>query len=308
MIVSQALPVPARRAFTLIELVVVVAIIGVLMALTLPAVMRARAARDRARCQNNLRQIGLALQQHHAQWGAFPPGTRSKRPGQPYPFLYWSATLLPFLEHAPAWAEVKRSYTAGGDHYPWDKPEHPGMTMVVSSFGCPSDSRMGYSAVSRTGPEAAFTSYLGVEGRDLFRKDGILFVDSRIRTADILDGTSNTLIVGERPPSPDFVHGWWYAGYGQGTGGDGSADALLGVREYNVSVHSINFPCGPGPFSFRAGTFGQQCDLFHFWSPHPSGANFAFADGAVRFLSYDADAILPALASRASGEKVAIPD
>jgi prepilin-type processing-associated H-X9-DG protein len=117
--------------------------------------------------------------------------------------------------------------------------------------------------------------------------------------ADISDGTNTTLAVGERPPSAYLDFGWWYPGWGQGK--DGSADMVLGAQERN----STNRACPPGPYQFLQGKVADPCAMFHFWSLHPGGANFLFADGSARFLSYEADTILPALATRAGGEIVA---
>jgi prepilin-type processing-associated H-X9-DG protein len=113
-------------------------------------------------------------------------------------------------------------------------------------------------------------------------------------------------VAGERPPSADFWYGWWYAGFGQA--GTGSGDMLLGVRERNRGGYIYTYFCAPGPYSFSPGRFDNQCDLFHFWSPHPGGAHFLFGDGSARFLGYAADPILPALATRAGGEVAALPD
>jgi prepilin-type processing-associated H-X9-DG protein len=144
-----------------------------------------------------------------------------------------------------------------------------------------------------------------VSGKNYSTRDGMLFQNSRTRLIDATDGTSNTLLLGERPPSTDFQFGWWYAGVGQR--GSGSGDIILGVREANLQPVTTG-SCPPGNYPFMSGNFNNQCDMFHFWSPHPGGANFAFGDGSVHFLSYSANDILPALASRAGGEPVAIPD
>jgi prepilin-type processing-associated H-X9-DG protein len=86
---------------------------------------------------------------------------------------------------------------------------------------------------------------------------------------------------------------------------DGSADLVLGARERRVGP---SYPwCPKGPYPFKPGRVEDVCDAFHFWSPHAGGANFLLADGSVRLLRYDADAVLPALAARANGE-VASPD
>jgi hypothetical protein len=118
---------------------------------------------------------------------------------------------------------------------------------------------------------------------------------------DVVDGSSNTLLLGERPPSPDFRYGWWYAGVGQRL--TGSADIILGVREQNIMLIS-NGSCPPGAYTFAQGTIDEPCDMFHYWSLHPGGANFLVCDASVRFLPYTADPLMPALATRAGGEAV----
>jgi prepilin-type processing-associated H-X9-DG protein len=80
---------------------------------------------------------------------------------------------------------------------------------------------------------------------------------------------------------------------------------LLGVRTINNGTYGEG--CPDGPFDFQPGSFGNQCDAFHFWSPHSGGANFLLCDGSVRFLKYSANRIIPALASRAGGEAVQVP-
>jgi prepilin-type processing-associated H-X9-DG protein len=150
----------------------------------------------------------------------------------------------------------------------------------------------------------AFTAYLGVEGEDQDEKNGVLYLDSAIRFEEITDGLSRTLMVGERPPSADGYFGWWYAGEGQQR--DGSADMVLGVREICTGTHALG--CRLGPHDFGPGQITNQCDAFHFWSPHlGGGANFLFADGSVHFLSYSAAPIMVALATRAGGEAAEVP-
>ena len=150
----------------------------------------------------------------------------------------------------------------------------------------------------------AVSGYLGVLGTDYLSMNGVLFSGSQVRFADVTDGTSSTLLAGERPPSPDFWLGWWYAS----GAADGSGDTTLGVREMNGGRVQFTSSCPKGPYAFVDGKVDQQCDAFHFWSLHSGGANFAFCDGSVRFLTYSANAVLPALATRAGGEVVTLPE
>lgn len=129
----------------------------------------------------------------------------------------------------------------------------------------------------------------------------MLYAASRTRLTAVADGASNTLLVGERPPSADMVYGWWYAGTGQR--GSGQLDSHLGVAERNY-FGTLYRNCPRGPYSFSAGSLKNDCDAFHFWSPHSGGANFALADGSVRFLPYSAEPVMIPLATRSGGEAV----
>src|SRR5262249_40425790 len=145
--------------------------------------------------------------------------------------------------------------------------------------------------------------YLGNAGINEQSNDGVLFLDSRVRIVDVKDGTSQTLLAGERPPSADFRYGWWYAGIGRDQ--NGSLDHVLGAREINQSIAGAYLRlCPAGPFSFARPDPNDLCAAFHYWSFHPGGANFALVDGSVHFLRYSANNILPALATRAGGEQV----
>jgi prepilin-type processing-associated H-X9-DG protein len=291
-------------AFTLMELLVVIGIVSVVVGLLLPAVQQVRSSAARLQCQNNLKQIGLAFQLYHDLFGTLPPGHRSASQGGPFPLSGWPLSLLPNLEQAALFANAQAAYAI--DPNPFHNPPHTGLTTVVPIYGSPASP--GAYSVERgtvTGTAAAFTCYIGVAGTSCARQDGVLFQDSHIRIAEITDGTSNTLLVGERPPSADWQYGWWYAGIGQAF--TGSADMILGVREPNLLPVTPG-SCPPGIYSFGPGRISNQCDMFHFWSLHPGGANFLLADGSVQFLSYSLAPLLPALATRSGGEAVSPAD
>jgi prepilin-type N-terminal cleavage/methylation domain-containing protein/prepilin-type processing-associated H-X9-DG protein len=284
---------PTRRGLTLVETLVVIALVAVFLALLLPAMQAARAAASRAACANNLRQLGIALHQSHDATGHLPPGT-SDGVRIPFPGMSWRTRLLPYLEQSAMWEQAVAAYTIE-PLYTQKDPPHPS-SKNVPPFACPSDARAGGGG--KWGPgEMAYTSYLGVEGVSLFQTDGCFFANSTVRLADISDGTSATLLVGERP-STARAYGAWYAGGGQA--GDGSADATLGVRER--SLGNFTPGCSFGPYHYQPGRGDDPCASYHFWSYHAGGAHFLFADGSVRFLAYAIDARLPVLATRAGGE------
>ncbi len=287
------------RGFTLIELVVVIAILGVLVGLLIPAVQQVRGAADRARCTNNLRQIGLALQQYHDAYRILPPGVSYKDGSDRHPFMSWHTRLLPYLDQTALWDRALRAYA---QQRVFQAAPHPRDT-VLAVYACPSDGRTLNVGVVNGGFRVALTSYLGVEGTNQFRGDGLLYLDSRVRFANVSDGLSNTLMVGERPPSADLHFGWWYAGWGQNK--DGSADMVLGLLERNFGDRFLG--CPPGPFPYGPGSLTNQCDALHYWSLHRGGANFGFADGSVRFIPYSASSLMPPAATRAGGEASSSP-
>lgn len=285
----------SRSAFTLIELIVVMAIVAVLVGLLLSAVQKVRESASRASCLNNLKQLGIALHQYDHAHGALPAGCSFKGGRDPMLHVSWMTRLLPFIEQEALWT---RSVSAFGQApFFQSAPHRPILGQVLPSFACPSDGR---TSVPRDfdGMRVGLAAYQGVSGIDRSSFDGVLYLDSRVRLIDIGDGTSTTLAVGERPPSADGRLGWWYAGWGQAK--DGSADTHLGVREMNIILRLPD--CGPGPFHFAPSRVADDCAVFHFWSLHPGGANFLFADGAARYMGYGSDPILPALSTRSGGE------
>lgn len=291
-----------QRGFSLLELCVCIAIAGILLALTLSAVQYAREAARRSQCQSNLRGLAMALQHHHDARGAFPAGKWTDKVSNRNKHAFWTVQLLPFLDQKQVYSKARSEFEKQADAL------HPKMHSLaedpVSAFACPSDGRVPGPQTTNGKRVVALTSYVGCLGLDHEWKNGVLFADSQMTLGAITDGASNTIVIGERPPSTDFWYGWWYAGYGQN--GEGSPDGLLGAAELNYSAHYLE-NCGLGPHTFSSGNLNEMCDALHYWSLHPGGANFAFADGSVRLLTYDAAEILPKLATRAGGETVSVP-
>src|SRR5262249_18130300 len=145
----------------------------------------------------------------------------------------------------------------------------------------------------------AFTGYLGVAGSTegtQGKADGILFWTSKVRLTDISDGTSNTLMVGEGPPSAGLYYGWWFAGGGSA---HGVGDVVLGARSV---TYAASLGCSSTYVGLQPGKVSNNCDQAHFWSLHSNGANFLMGDGSVKFVTYSANTILPQASSRSGGE------
>jgi prepilin-type N-terminal cleavage/methylation domain-containing protein/prepilin-type processing-associated H-X9-DG protein len=294
-----------RSAFTLIELLVVIAIIAVLIGLLLPAVQKVREAAARMSCQNNLKQIGLALHNYHDTYQKFPSGFYNSGADGYLLYTTWEVQILPMLEQT-ALAQQTRAWLIANPGNPW-QASNPSIAATVPMFICPSNPRPKVidAGSSGIGAPVSLTSYLGCAGTtsgNPVSADGVLYADSKIRLTDITDGTSNTLLVGERPASTDLQWGWWPAAYG--TSGAGDGDCVLGSRDAALALY-LGAPATN--VGLRPGNLNYQGDAAHWWSAHTGGVNFLFADGSIHFLSYDADSILPQLSTRASGEVVTLP-
>lgn len=273
---------PGRRriGFTLIELLVVIAIIAILIGLLVPAVQQVRSAASRISCADNLHQIATALHDYHDARKRLPYAGASG---------YWMVDILPYLEQSTvannASLAVKRA-------------------AQIPIYLCPADSR---------GPmlwqnQYALHSYPGVAGRDSFDYPDLGIFGYRdaavgLRLTDIRDGTSNTLMLGERPPALDLYWGWYYSV---------SIDVICWVRDNGFDAYYTVGPGGTGtgpacplPAYFGPGTLQNDCSFNHFWSFHEGGANFAMADASVRFIQYSAatTAMLP-LSTYNSGDVV----
>jgi prepilin-type processing-associated H-X9-DG protein/prepilin-type N-terminal cleavage/methylation domain-containing protein len=314
-------------AFTLIEILVVIAIIAILILLLLPAVQQVRAAAARTQCQNNLKQTGIALQNYHDQNGMFPQGAHTQPNPLPIPVVWpdehyywsWMAMILPYVEQENLFAIAEQAALTV-DLNPWGtisdgsgNPENPALAQSVKTWLCAADPRnlvtvqQPINFQNDTGLVVAFTAVLGNAGTDNDYNDGVLFDNSHVPISQIIDGTSNTIMVGERPPSQDFYFGWWFAGAGYPDEFTGLGDVTMGTRAIGY-INSINayegLNCPASNVGLQPGNIQNDCDQTHYWSMHTGGANFLFCDGSVKFLTYEANSVLPALGTIAGGEVV----
>jgi prepilin-type N-terminal cleavage/methylation domain-containing protein len=261
-----------QRGFTLIELLVVIAIIAVLISLLVPAVQQVRVAASRAQDSNNLSQIGKAIHNYHDSHKKLPP-------------ISVFFNILPYIEEQNV-ANLRSSATS----------------QRIIIFESPLDDNI---ALTSSNHHFGGTSYHAVCGGGNSTTNGAFPNNfQKVTLVGITDGTSNTLFMGPRPPSPDGFWGWW----------DDQLmfDNYMAVGSNNIVYSSSggtpSTKCPTGSQHWGPGSFKNFCDANHFWSPLTSGGNWLFGDASVRFVSYENSAIMPALATRNGGESVSIVD
>jgi prepilin-type processing-associated H-X9-DG protein/prepilin-type N-terminal cleavage/methylation domain-containing protein len=314
-----------RGAFTLVELLVVIAIIAVLIALLVPAVQKVREVANRMACLNNLKQLALAAHNYHDARKQFPTGLHmgiNMGGGRWAGGTTWMVELLPFIEQGnlqTKWDYNDFRINVGGGM-------NATTAQIIPIHRCPSDqlNRWVYVDVNHTVIREAWGyyglgTYCGNAGRrsypwDQQTRDGIFALDSKVRLADVTDGSSNTFLFGERShrdPEYDRIADVGHSSAffplaDKGNWGSVLA-ALPGGPMHNTTLSSavpINYRVpADTPVGDKATIYDRLCA---FGSGHPGGANFAFADGSVRFLSESTPMdTLKALSTRDGREVVA---
>jgi prepilin-type N-terminal cleavage/methylation domain-containing protein/prepilin-type processing-associated H-X9-DG protein len=264
--------------YTLVELLVVIAVIGVLVALLLPAVQAAREAARRAECQNHLRQIGIAFHAYHDSQRQLPIGCVEKRTPRTKPNgrqLAWSAEILSQLEEASLWRQI--DFNAAYD----SSANARAAATIVNVYLCPSTNRLAAgreAAIVNRPPtasapayRAAATDYGGIYGAARFPKtaNGVLLYDEAVKFADITDGTSHTLAVAEDTGRGSTQDGEWING---------------------ENIFDVNNPVNT-----------QQHN--EIWSDHSGGAMVLWCDGGATLLAETIDlAVLRAICTRAGND------
>jgi prepilin-type N-terminal cleavage/methylation domain-containing protein/prepilin-type processing-associated H-X9-DG protein len=277
-----------QRGFTLVELLVVIAIIGMLVGLLLPAVQQAREASRRTQCQNNLRQIGVALLNYEQQHEEFPIGCIGYGSLVPKELLIsWNAQILPFIEQQALWERFRFDLTS------YETPNRELGTTIISIFLCPSTIENQLFSATSVWRGQAFTDFGGIygvegDGRDNDEYDdpdnidpakqtlndeslGVMLYNVPVKLQQIIDGTAHTVSVAEivkrRTTTTEWANGH-----------------NIFAQEQTKPVNSIE---------------GSE----EIGSPHPGGALAAFCDGHVAFLHDETEqAVLNALLTRSGGE------
>jgi prepilin-type N-terminal cleavage/methylation domain-containing protein/prepilin-type processing-associated H-X9-DG protein len=317
---------PSRGGFTLIELLVVIAIIAVLIALLLPAVQAARAAARRIQCVNNLKQLALAAHNYESTHLVYPPGQIKVNFAAAPKFRGFSlfVNMLPFIEQQPLynrWNFADPLSNADGTT--------ANTSIVLSALLCPSDVIQQNPISTGSDRWYAIASYGGNGGSQShppgnLSSDGVFHASGpaapnfrQVAPAGITDGLSNTLFFGERNhldlnydsflPSGWIMEPMWQWGWWAPSGGNyGLSDVTMSTLAPVNYKLGFNYDNRPSDASSQQGfaTYDAQ-RVCAFGSQHPGGANFAMADGSVRFLKDSMSMpILKALGTRAGGEVV----
>jgi prepilin-type processing-associated H-X9-DG protein len=300
-----------RSAYSLIEFMFVAMFVGFLVALLLPAVQAAREAARRWQCSLQLQNLIVAVHHYEMQQSRLPSGVVDKvGPIRQAPSGYhhnWISAILPYVEEKNLHAAI--DFSAGV----YDPPNLTARKMVLPMLICPS---MG--SASSTGP---YTSYAGNHHHKSAPIDvsntGVFFLNSRLRQDDILDGTSNTIYLMEKPID-DLDFGWMSGTYASLRTGEGmlrtsvapTRRPLPGMPDYQLPMdiilkdgaYSVDFVVPYTKFPGTQNGFNQARMISTIsGSPHPGGAQFAYGDGRVGFISRSMTGTMEELCHRQDG-------
>lgn len=298
-------------AFTLVELLVVIAIIGILVGLLLPAVQAAREAARRMHCQNNLKQIGLAIFNYESSYSRLPSA------GQGTSYVTASPTtvfgphslfsqILPMLEQGTTYKQFDFRFPYNGV-----AANIAAAKQAISSFVCPTNS-LRPSPLDTEGfgaTDYAATYYVDLDpmtgrGNSALRRDGAL-TSAWTRIADVADGLSNTIFVAEdsgrdERMQPGHVYTDALDGKRRRIWRWAEPDNAIGVSK-QINNNRIPFG-GPPTCPWTTNNCGPFEEIFSF---HPAGAQVLMGDGSVQFLSESLELVtLRALVTRSGAESV----
>jgi len=316
-----------KTGFTLVELLVVITIIGILIALLLPAVQAAREAARRSQCTNNLKQLSLALHNHHDRSGRFPSAYFGITPNGGGCVFY---AILPFIEQNPLFEKSKDASalnsTPNGSVYTWvdlgNNQVQSVSNYMITAYLCPSEisgppeglwGRGGVPAGKTEVGMWAFSNYganFQVFGNpDKGNDAGQNFDGANPSFASILDGTSNTIGFAEKfrrcgNNGSLWGHGPWNVPW-MSLFAYGSRDGTTGYTSNSDPPGVVGLASKPID---RPNPWNVACDPSRTTSQHPGGLNVGLMDGSVKFVSFTIDPVQWwAACTISGGESIGIP-